>query len=407
MRTLLAVTILVATAQPSTLAEAAGSRIERASCHGERATVVGTAGPDDLTGTAGRDVVVALGGNDVIRTRRGNDLVCAGAGSDQVSGGLGDDRIQGGADLVQRSPYYHRGDFIDGGAGSDVLAPGTDDRARAGDGGGDLLSWQQSPRGVTVDLAAGTALGDGRDRVVGRPERVVLSTWGDTFRGTDGPEVVHAAGGPDEVITAGGDDKVYADEEEATADDVVSTGPGDDVVWSYGGTDHLRTGDGADFLAFVGRVADLHGSAGAGRDRVEALVRVLPDHALDGGEGRDTVVLEVVTPDVEDHTFDLTSGELLLGPDEVAATVAGFEDAELYQGRFTVNGTDAANSLVVNLATHFAGGGGDDVLTGSEEDDSFDGGTGQDSYLSDSGGTNTCTSVESDPNGVCVSPGLR
>ncbi|MCW2768201.1 MAG: Hemolysin type calcium-binding protein, partial [Nocardioides sp.] len=35
-------------------------------CHGEAATIVGTAGGDFLTGTPGRDVIVGLQGSDEI-----------------------------------------------------------------------------------------------------------------------------------------------------------------------------------------------------------------------------------------------------------------------------------------------------------------------------------------------------
>jgi hypothetical protein len=74
----------------------------RPTCHGLRATIVGTPGHDRLRGTAGRDVIVGLGGNDRIDAGAGDDLVCAGPGTDLVYGGAGRDVCSSGPgqDLV-------------------------------------------------------------------------------------------------------------------------------------------------------------------------------------------------------------------------------------------------------------------------------------------------------------------
>src|ERR687894_52395 len=81
-----------------------------ATCEGETATIVGTAGNDNnIVGTSGRDVIAALGGNDRISALGGNDLVCGGGGHDQIDGGAGADRLFG-----------HSGvDNIVGGTGND------------------------------------------------------------------------------------------------------------------------------------------------------------------------------------------------------------------------------------------------------------------------------------------------
>lgn len=105
-----------------------------ATCRGTPATIVGTAGDDNLVGTPHRDVIVAFQGNDKIATLGGRDLVCAGAGADRVSAGAGADRIFGGAG---RDRLLGRGgpDVLKGGPGRDVLKGGRGaDRLRGGPG---------------------------------------------------------------------------------------------------------------------------------------------------------------------------------------------------------------------------------------------------------------------------------
>lgn len=65
-------------------------------CAGRAATVVGTAGHDELRGTNGPDVIVGRGGSDHIEARGGNDVVCGNLGNDDLEGGRGSDRLYGG-----------------------------------------------------------------------------------------------------------------------------------------------------------------------------------------------------------------------------------------------------------------------------------------------------------------------
>jgi Ca2+-binding RTX toxin-like protein len=65
-------------------------------CAGQRATIVGTGGPDKLMGTKGDDVVAAQGGDDTIVALKGDDLLCGGAGADLLGGQGGDDTLRGG-----------------------------------------------------------------------------------------------------------------------------------------------------------------------------------------------------------------------------------------------------------------------------------------------------------------------
>lgn len=63
-------------------------------CQRHKATIVGTARPDELVGTKHRDVIAALGGKDKVRGLSGADVICGGPGRDTLLGGPGQDQIR-------------------------------------------------------------------------------------------------------------------------------------------------------------------------------------------------------------------------------------------------------------------------------------------------------------------------
>jgi Ca2+-binding RTX toxin-like protein len=56
------------------------------SCKGKTATIVGTAGHDEIEGIRGRDIIQARGGADDVGGRGGKDLICGGKGDDELEG---------------------------------------------------------------------------------------------------------------------------------------------------------------------------------------------------------------------------------------------------------------------------------------------------------------------------------
>lgn len=161
-----------------------------ATCLGQRATIVGTAGSDVLTGTGANDVIVGLGGADTISGGGGNDLICAGDGNDVVAGAAGRDRIDGGAGK----------DKLGGGGGADVLLGGDEADRLLGNGGDDEADG-----------------GDGDDRIRG-------AAGDDVLKGRDGDDTLEGQGGDDRLM--GGAD-----------DDVLNGGPGRDHGDGGGGRD--------------------------------------------------------------------------------------------------------------------------------------------------------------------------
>jgi hypothetical protein len=89
-----------------------------ATCQGQQASQVGTAGNDVITGTGGNDVIAALAGNDKVSGLSGKDLICGGAGKDTLNGGGGKDTLlgQGGKDKLRGAGAK---DICKGGKGND------------------------------------------------------------------------------------------------------------------------------------------------------------------------------------------------------------------------------------------------------------------------------------------------
>ncbi len=337
-------------------------------CHGEAVTMLGTPGDDVLEGTNGRDVMAGLGGDDLLLGQGGDDVLCGGAGSDGLIGGLGDDRLE------------------------------------TGPGPRDQVSWDDADNPVHVDLVRGVARGEGRDRVFLGTGVVHLTAYDDTFVGTGSAEEVHAGDGDDTLRSGAGDDVLHLDTDESTGDDSAVAGRGDDQVRSLGGHDRMLGKAGRDYLGALSGSTVQHVRGGSGRDVVET---VLPAEVGDvvqvvtGGADRDRILVSVWPEG--DHAWDLDTGVLELG-DSATAYVTGFERLVLVTGVWTVSGTAGPDDVTALVVATFAGLGGDDRYAGSAGDDAFDGGPGKDTYLRDPGGTNTCTSVEHDPESVCSDP---
>ena len=299
-------------------------------CHGEAATIVGTAALDRLVGTAGRDVVVALGGDDVVLGRGGDDLVCGGDGADVLRGGGGDDRLHGQAEAY-RNDRGGRGfepDLLDGGPGDDLLDAGGDPRD-VSYGAHGILDFRRAARSVVVDLATGTARGQGIDTLVvpAAPDCtdacfgvVVLgSSHDDRLSGGADSDYLQGNGGDDHLDGRRGADELRAESagrpEPGTAgdDDTLSGGPGRDLLVAWLGRDSLY-GDSDDDTVWSlgGGPAEVFG--GQGDDELVTSFPASPTFMVDGGAGHDAAqVLAPRRPGTggrpEAATYDGSTGE--------------------------------------------------------------------------------------------------
>jgi Ca2+-binding RTX toxin-like protein len=104
--------------------------VEKLYITADQATVVGTAGDDDIFVDANSSLIRGLGGNDKLVAYDGNDVIEGGDGDDLLEGGFGNDVLDGGAGVDQ-----FNGDRTE----TNVIAIGND-QIRARDGNAEQVS---------------------------------------------------------------------------------------------------------------------------------------------------------------------------------------------------------------------------------------------------------------------------
>lgn len=283
-------------------------------CYGRPATIY-EVNRDRVVGTAGADVIVGAPGNFYIEARGGDDLVCQGDAQylDEADGGAGDDTLAD-EDGTGGGNHYNGGkgdDVLDihnynyvvggpgddrllggfdqrGGAGADLLVhrPGLDDQTSMNGGPGrDVLDsrrgiatavYARAP-GVRVDLAAGTAVGWGRDELIA-VENVRGSRFDDVLSGSDAIHPTrHSLGRSNDIDGGRGDDVIHG----RGGGDWIDAGLGRDVVDGGGGNDSIDTGE-----LVIGQRSPNVAHGGAGDD--DLLGGQGPDR-LSGGRGDDRI----------------------------------------------------------------------------------------------------------------------
>jgi hypothetical protein len=268
-----------------------------ANCNGVAATITGTAADDTLTGTAGNDVIAGLAGNDTIDGAGGNDVICGGLGNDSLTGSLGTDTV----------------------------------------------SFAESATAVTVNLAAGTATGEGTDTLSGF-ENAVGSALADKLTGDANPNNLSGLAGADTVDGGGGNDALNGGAAGDTASFATSAAA---VTASL--TSGTATGSGSDTLAAFENLLgspfndNLTGSSAA--------------NVIDGGNGNDTL--------------DGSTG---------TDTVSFASSTAAVNASFATNTATGAGSDSFTNFEKMAGSPKNDVLTGTNLADNLDG----------SGGNDTC-----------------
>ncbi len=377
--------LMLMAAMPTVLAQ-------EIACGGSPATIVGTAGDDDIKGTSGNDVIAALEGNDKVRGSKGQDTICANAGNDDVDGGPGIDIIGGGDgdDIVQSGP------------GDDFVVEGNGNDHSANVSGLDGLYLTNAPGGVIVDVEAGTASGLGQD-TFSNIIWIEGSDHDDEIRGSSGDDVLLGGLGNDRVDGREGDDEIFGE----AGDDLLDGGLGasDSIrfIRSAAGikadlSTGIATGEGNDTFTNIEELFgsdfddelrgdsqdnQLHGFGGVdllqGGTGEDNLTGGLGDDTIDGAEGIDDTVFYVLAsgPVEVDLNTDIGTGadgtDTLIGIEHVGGS--DFDDR--------LFGSDEDDILIGRAGDDIVKGrGGDlDILSGDKGNDTVDGGPGNLDFL--------------------------
>jgi Ca2+-binding RTX toxin-like protein len=336
-------------------------------CLGRTVTVEGTANDDQLTGTSGVDVIAGLGGNDTISGGEGNDIICGSAGNDALFGEFGNDVVSGDAGRDQ----------VSGGLGADQILGGK---------GADYVNYFVSQAPVDVDLAAGTADGEGADTLEGI-ENIFGSIFGDDLVGNGRENSIQPLDGDDDVNGGGGIDLIYdgtgPGSEGSDGNDSLDGGPSFDGVLYTTSTSAIAVdlangsaeGNGNDALAHVeGIFGSRFGDVLNGDDGRNLFLGLGGDDEIDGRGGGDAVAYWLAEGRV---TADLASGQGSANGEgtDSFSNVEGLLGSVLFGDE--LSGDDGNNYVDGDGGNDdLAGLGGNDWLVGGPGNDTIEGGAG-------------------------------
>ena len=428
--------------------------------------LIGGAGNDNLYGGDGNDSLVGGDGNDNLFGGNGNDTLVGGAGGDYLQGGIGNDSIDGGVvldrvnysdgnslsynDFSQAVTIDLRGitgdgsvgsgtvsssyllgsdvstvanvEFITGGSGNDYILGSTAltfEQIEGGAGNDTLdggaitqylygattnrVSYQSvTGAGVTVDFAAGAAIGaagsNAGSDTLANFNQVRGSNFNDTLLGSDRTDVTEqfdGRGGNDFIDGRGGVDIVRYDTATGAVIANLATGI---VTGASSGTDTLVNIEGLTGTSFDDVL--IGGNAANGVAMSDGLIEIFKGGAgndtIDGGQGYDRVDYNSAPAGVVvvlNDTFDGSASDGQGGTDVLrnieavrgtafndaltGSNTAAFESFEGLEGDDTIDGLGgidrvdyqySGTGITVNLASGVAsdGHGGTDTLRNIE-----------------------------------------
>ncbi len=355
--------------------------------------VIGSSGDDIILGNGFANLIDGGFGNDEIDGGFGNDVINGGFGSDDLEGGFGFDLAAfdtadfdfvdasladglafQGDDTDTLSGFEgligsEFGDFLEGDAGNNELRGidgadelfglDGDDRLLGGlgdddlDGGADsdTADFSDVSLAVIVDLASGTAFGQGDDTLTDI-ENVIGSTEDDEITGDAGANQLDGNDG-DDILDGG------------LGEDTLRGRAGSDIFLHSGGDD-IFDGTG-DLFFFEEDTVDYSGLGGS---------PIFVD--LEAGTAEDDDSLDDTLIDIE-NVIGTGEADQIRGDAQNNELTGGAGD-DLLDGRdgFDVLNGGAGNDQVL-------GGGGGDILNGGAGNDLLDGGTGFNQLFGEAG----------------------
>jgi Ca2+-binding RTX toxin-like protein len=280
-------------------------------------TFIGGNGNDLVTGGALNDSISGGNGNDNIQGADGNDTLRGDGNADKLDGGAGNDSLNGGSSA----------DTLIGGAGNDVLDGGSSN---------DTVDYTSSVSAVTINVALGTATGEGTDTLL-NIENVTGSALDDTITGNAAANVLTGGGGNDIIHGGDGNDTLAG----GTGIDQLSGDAGHDTI-KWDTVDLIDGGDGFDTLDVNQSSADnidLRGLNFANLERIQT------------GSGKDVVTLSLsdVLSDTADDQFVADLGGS--APDTLNIDGAGGWSATTPDPNLGATGT-AAGILIAGMTAY-------------------------------------------------------
>ena len=294
----------------------------------------------------GSDTIVGGTGHDMIFAGRQNDRVAGDGPNTLPTDGVADAIFTGEFDAVQADLVpVPANDYIEAGAGNDVVASGPGNDLVFGGAGNDTLNTGRGNDAVVGGSGNDVIdAGAGRDRVLG-----------------DGPNTIN------QVITVA-DDIYLANSRLGGGHDYIEAGAGNDSVYGGRGNDVVFAGAGDDFA---------HG--GAGND---LLVGGTGADTLIGGFGNDVIITGgpnqgplVATADVLSETLVRDASLAHDRSNDYVEAGAGDDRVLAFGGHDLVFGGTGNDNL--------SSGGGNDILVGGDGNDVLSSGAGNDIVLGD------------------------
>ncbi|WP_417513235.1 beta strand repeat-containing protein [Minwuia sp.] len=363
-------------------------------------------------------------GADLIDGRGGEDRVFyqfdqAGVNVD-LAAGTGIDAF-GNTDTLVGIEHIHSGagdDTLSGDAGDNIFEPDNGADLIDGRGGTDTILYDNRAGGVSVDLAAGTAIdNDGGFDTLTSIENAFGSNFDDTLLGSAGANELRGLFGDDFLGAGPGNDTLFGGEGNDT---LSSSGGGSNTLRGGAGDDSGIGANGSDTYVYDSGLDTLQGfSLGAGiddvidlsaRDDVFDLAGLLAisrdagsNLVIEFNDGVDELIVRNVNEAdlAEDDFLFAVPENLVLNGDGNANTLTGGagndtlnglggdDDLNGLGGNDQLDGGDGADTLNGGTGDDSASGGGaNDNIDGGSGADTLDGGTGDD-LLTGSGGADS------------------
>ncbi|MFJ7798940.1 calcium-binding protein, partial [Pseudomonas sp. NPDC096950] len=350
-------------------------------------TVIGSSFNDTLTAQTSGHTLNGGAGDDVylINGSSVNVVEAVGGGDDEVRTAL---TVMSLSANVERLTYTGTGGFIGtgnaldniitSGAGNDVLMGGAGADQFLGGDGFDIVSYADSPSGVTINVKTGVFTGIAAGDTYTSIEQIRGSNGGDTFVGGDGADRFDGSGGTDILSFAGENSGVTLDLSVPVlsgiaAGDVYTsieafqgTNYADTFIGSAGARESFVGGAGADTLTGVGR-----GDGAWYVNSSDAVQVNLLTGAGIGGDAQGDVLTNIdnlVGSAFNDTLTGNAYANMLEGGDGNDTLYGGDGNDTLYGHSFTDTGALAVPFATDNQADIIYGGNGDDYIIGYVRD---------------------------------------